>query len=216
MVSVNTIEHTHDPAAFLAALSARLRPGGRAVIICPVARPANCELLFFDHLWTLSPAAFAAFAAAAGCHVSKSFTLGGSLACFQAFLVEPGNSADEQAQPADPSDAVSYLKAWQMLDGSWCNRLDTLLGPVQIFGAGQMAAVVRAYAPRTWLRAERLVVDDPADAWDLGRVERYVPGEHARGYRTIVAVNPLAKAALADRIRRDGGTPLVMPDTIRF
>ena len=129
MVSVNTIEHTHDPAAFLAALSARLRPGGRAVIICPVARPANCELLFFDHLWTLSPAAFAAFAAAAGCRVFQELHAWWIARLFQAFLVEPGNSADEQAQPADPSDAVSYLKAWQMLDGSWCNRLDACLGP---------------------------------------------------------------------------------------
>lgn len=216
VVSINTIEHTPDPAGFLAAMSARLRPEGKAVIVCPIATPANCELLFFDHLWTFSPAAFAAFGAAAGLRVSKTLTLDGALACFQGFVLEKGDSVGEREPAANPDDAARYLAAWQELDDLWCDRLDTLGGRVQIFGAGQMAAVIRAYAPRTWARAERLVVDNPADAWDLGRVEQYEPTDHARGYRTIVAVNPLAKAAIAGRIRRDGGEPLVMPDTIQF
>lgn len=214
-VSINTIEHTPDPVDFLAAIRARLRPDGRAVVICPIATPANCELLFFDHLWTLSPAAFAAFATAAGFRVSRTLVLGGALACFQGFVLEKG-SADEPGPVANPDEAVRYLAAWQGLDDLWCDRLDALGGRVQIFGAGQMAAVIRAYAPRTWARAERLVVDNPADAWDLGRVEQYLPADHALSYRTIVAVNPLAKGAVAERIRRDGGEPLVMPDSIQF
>lgn len=216
VVSINTIEHTSDPADFLTTIAARLRPDGRAVVICPVATPANCELLFFDHLWTLSPAAFHAFAAAAGLRVAETLALDGALVCFQGFVMEKGDTAGEPAAVANPDDAARYLAAWQELDDLWCDRLDALGGRVQIFGAGQMAAVVRAYAPRTWARAERLVVDDPADAWDLGRVERYAPEDHALGYRTIVAVNPLAKAAVATRIRRDGGQPIVMPDTIQF
>jgi SAM-dependent methyltransferase len=216
VVSINTIEHTPDPSGFLTAIAARLRPNGKAVVICPVATPANCELLFFDHLWTLSRAAFHAFAAAAGLRVAKTLVLDKDLTCFQVFVLEKGDGAQEPAAAANPDDAARYLAAWQELDDFWCARLDALGGRVQIFGAGQMAAVIRAYAPRTWARAERLVVDNPTDAWDLGRIERYVAEDHAHGYRTIVAVNPLVKAVIAERIRRDGGEPLVMPDTIRF
>lgn len=216
VVSINTIEHTPDPAGFLAAISARLRLNGKAVVICPVSTPANCELLFFDHLWTLSAAAFAAFAATAGLRVSRTLTLDGPLACFQGFVLEKGDSAGEQGVVTNPDDAARYLAAWQRLDALWCDQLDALGGRVQIFGAGQMAAVIRAYAPRIWRRAERLVVDNPADAWDLGRVQHYRPEDHASGYRTIVAVNPLAKNAVAERIHRDGGAPLVMPDIIQF
>jgi hypothetical protein len=146
----------------------------------------------------------------------KTLKLGGSLVCFQCFVLVAGSSRGEHEQPTNPDEAARYLTAWRALDELWCDRLDTQGAPLQVFGAGQMAAVIRAYAPRTWARAERLVVDDPADAWDLGRVERYVPAQHARGFRTIVAVNPLAKAAVAERIRRDGGEPIVMPDTIQF
>ncbi|MGF7055270.1 SAM-dependent methyltransferase [Bosea sp. OAE752] len=216
VVSINTIEHTPDPASFLAAIAARLCPNGKAVVICPVAVPANCELLFFDHLWTFTPAAFHAFAAAAGLRITEKLALDEALACFQGFVMQKGDGASEPGANANLDDAARYLSAWQELDGLWCDRLDTLGGRVQIFGAGQMAAVIRAYAPRTWARAERLVVDNPADAWKLGRVERYVPEDHVHGYRTIVAVNPLAKEAVAERIRRDGGEPLVMPDAIQF
>ncbi|MBU1312765.1 MAG: class I SAM-dependent methyltransferase [Alphaproteobacteria bacterium] len=216
VVSINTIEHTPDPAGFLAAISARLLPNGKAVVICPVATPANCELLFFDHLWTLSAAAIAAFAAAAGLRVSRALTLDGTLACFHGFVLEKGSKAGEQGRLTNVEDAARYLAAWQRLDDLWCAQLDVRDEPVQIFGAGQMAAAVRAYAPRTWARAERLVVDNPADAWELGKVELYLPADHASGYRTIVAVNPLVKNVVAERIRRDGGEPIVMPDTIQF
>ncbi|MGO4170875.1 class I SAM-dependent methyltransferase [Bosea sp. TAF32] len=216
VVAINTIEHTPDPSAFLAVISERLRPEGKAVIICPTATPANCELLFFDHLWTLSRAAFSAFATVAGFRVSKTLALDGALACFQGFVLEKGHSVGENMPLTNLANAVRYLAAWQELDDVWCDRLDALGGRVQIFGAGQMAAVIRAYAPRAWARVERLVVDNPSDAWNLGRVERYLPADHARGYRTIVAVNPLAKEAVAQRIRRDGGEPLIMPDAIQF
>lgn len=216
VMTINTIEHTHDPCGFLAAIAARLRPKGKAVVICPVAVPANSELLFFDHLWTLSRAAFLAFAAAAGLRVANTLLLEKDLVCFQAFVTEKGDGAREPIAATNTCDAARYLAAWRELDDSWCDRLDALGGRVQVFGAGQMAAVVRAYAPRTWARVERLVVDNPADAWDLGRIERYVAEDHAFGYRTVVAVNPRVKAVIADRIRRDGGEPLVMPDTIQF
>ncbi len=142
--------------------------------------------------------------------------LEGTLACFQGFVLEAGDSVGERGPKTDPDDAACYLTAWRELDDLWCAELDSLGNRVQMFGAGQMAAVVRAYAPRTWARVERLVVDDPAEAWNLGHVERYSPEDHAPGYSTIVAVNPLVKTTVAARIRRDGGVPIVMPDSIRF
>ncbi|MGE7470871.1 class I SAM-dependent methyltransferase [Bosea sp. NPDC003192] len=218
VVSINTIEHAVDPVGFIGELADRLRENARAVISCPAATPANCELLFYDHLWTLSPSAFAAFAARAHCKVENRIDLAGSLAGFQAFTIVAGAAAAGLTWGGfDLDPAQRYLTAWHTLDDAWTTALDAWKGPVQIFGAGQMAALLRAYAPRSWARADRLVVDDPGDAWNLGLpTARYVPTDHERGYITIVGVAPKSRDVVADRIRNDGGQPLLLPSTIQF
>jgi SAM-dependent methyltransferase len=66
VISINTIEHTPDPAKFLTTLETLMAPGGAAIVICPTTEFANDELLFFDHFWSISGQAMAGFAANAG------------------------------------------------------------------------------------------------------------------------------------------------------
>ena len=49
VISINTIEHTPDPAKFLATLESLMAPGGTTIVICPTTEFPNDELLFFDH-----------------------------------------------------------------------------------------------------------------------------------------------------------------------
>jgi hypothetical protein len=59
VISINTIEHTPDPAKFLATLDTLMAPRGAAIVICPTTEFANDELLFFDHFWSISGQAIA-------------------------------------------------------------------------------------------------------------------------------------------------------------
>ena len=55
VIAVNVIEHSPDPARFLAALAAMTKPGGRIVVVCPDGSEPSTELLFFDHLSSIDP-----------------------------------------------------------------------------------------------------------------------------------------------------------------
>jgi hypothetical protein len=74
------------------------------------------------------------------------------------------------------SERRSYLCAWSKLDDTLLPRLSS--GPRLIaFGAGQMATVLRAYAPRTWERIEAIMLDDVSESWTLDKpVEAYRGG----------------------------------------
>lgn len=232
VVSINTIEHAADPVAFLETLRRLLRPtspsaSGNIVIVCPAATPANNELLFYDHLWTITPAAMACFTAKAGLHLQAHRPLSGPLAGFQLFVLAADAAADrtgpnafkqDAATPGNGTaeDAAAYLQAWQNLDGCFADDIRRLGRPVQMFGAGQMAALLRAYAPRSWACVERLVLDHPQEAWPLDRaVAPYAGSDHASGWITLVAVHPAAQNAVAARILADGGLPLALPPSIR-
>jgi len=216
VVSINTIEHTSDPFEFLLALRRRVRSGGQIIVICPASEPANCELLFYDHLWTFSPEALTRIANRVDLSVRVHRLLEAPLTGFQMFVLgsdQPPTASPQTEAKADA--AVAYLRAWQSLDGVLSAALDNAGGKVQLFGAGQMAALLRAYAPRAFSRVSRLVLDRPEEAWPLGRVESYKPQEHSNGWVTLVGVHPSLQDAVADRIRRDGGVAIAFPAEIR-
>lgn len=209
IVSVNTIEHVADPAGFLAAIARHLTQGGRAVIVCPSIEPSNDELLFFDHLWTFPPVSIGQLAARAGLSVAAFRPLDGPLAGFALYALS--RDAATASLPDRRGTPSVYLQAWSGLEASLAAVLDRQQGPVDGFGAGQMAALVRAYAPVAFARLERLLVDRPEEAWPLGRVARYDPAEQVAGRATLCLVHPRAQAGLAARIRADGRRPVPLP-----
>ncbi|MDB5551018.1 MAG: hypothetical protein JWL86_1002 [Rhizobium sp.] len=216
VVSINTIEHTPDPAQFLAILETLLAPDGIAIVICPTTEFANDELLFFDHFWSISPAAMISFAGKSGLQMIGHKGLPAPLAGFQLFRFARLASTGSEAAVGDVSpDAIAYLTAWQELDASLERQLATAARPVQAFGAGQMAALLRAYAPRTFAMFKRFLLDHPEEAWPLGPAVRYDGFSTLDGWATLVAVHPSAQNAVAARIRGDGGVAVTLPDTIK-
>ena len=85
VISINTIERTPDPAQFLATLASLMAPDGQAIVVCPTTEFANDELLFFDHFWSISPAAMMSFAAGSGLQLVGHRGLAAPLAGFQLF-----------------------------------------------------------------------------------------------------------------------------------
>jgi SAM-dependent methyltransferase len=218
IIAVNVIEHTAAPGAFLKALRSHLAPDGRIVIICPEARPPNLELLFFDHLYSLTPAALGAASTAASLAVSKHVPAPREIGNFQMVILE-ANAASPVTPPAvSPADLRAerqdYLGRWARLDQALLERAPAN-ARLLAFGGGQTAALLRAYAPRTWSRIDAIAVDEPAEAWTLGpAVVPYQDAIRRPGSSMLVATSPHVQALLAERLRRDGLRPIVWNDLI--
>jgi SAM-dependent methyltransferase len=209
IVSVNTIEHVADPQGFLATVASRLTQRGTAIVICPAIAPSNDELLFFDHIWTFPPTALSRIATRVGLTLDRTSVLGGRLEGFSLYrLCKAGIAADVAPLTGTPA---RYLGAWSQLEDRLGPIIDRAGVQVDAFGAGQMAALVRTYAPVAFARCRVFLVDDVASAWPIGRVEAYA-AERIRGGRPVLClVHPRSFGAVAARIHADGGLPLALP-----
>lgn len=214
ILSVNTIEHVSGPAAFLSTIAHRLAPDGSVIIICPAIEPSNDELLFFDHVWTLPPAALMRLGQRVGLTLDRTVMLEGRLAGFALYRLRRAGVPIVVA-PVVGSPA-RYLEVWADLERKLSTILDEDGRDLDAFGAGQMAALVRAYAPEAFAKVQAFLVDDPAEAWPIGRVEKYTPARVGGGKRVLCLVHPRSFGIVATRIRGDGGVPIALPleDTI--
>jgi SAM-dependent methyltransferase len=218
IIAVNVIEHTAAPDLFLKALRSHLTPGGQIVIICPDAQPPNLELLFFDHLYSLTPGALHVASTAASLAVRKHAAAPHGIGNFQMLVLEAGASPRIAPLATSPSDLHAarhdYLKRWAQLDQTLLDR--TPRGSrLLAFGGGQTAALLRTYAPKTWSLIEAIAVDDPSEAWMLGPLA--VPYQDVRrrpGSTILVGTSPHMQSAIAERLGGDGLRPITWNDLI--
>ncbi len=220
IVAVNVIEHLPSPSKFLASLQPRLAPSGRIVIVCPAVSPPNVELLFYDHLYSLT-----ANALGSAVRITSLVAREGTLvpAGIGDFLMVAFDTADQpstlplQQQSFSDlwSERQSYLECWSNLDQALLNRSKTASRLVA-FGGGQTAALLRAYAPRTWERVDLIVLDDTNEAWDLGKP--IAPYRNAvqtlQAVKTLITTAPRTQKAVAERLRKDGLHPIIWDDLI--
>jgi SAM-dependent methyltransferase len=221
IVAVNVMEHVANPGAFLATLQSRLAPNGNIVIVCPAAEPPNVELLFFDHLYSFTPSALRAASKPTSLVARKQTSAPREIGDFQMLVF---NGADEASggplQPDRPLQDLyarrqCYLKRWRELDGTLLERSKPAARLVA-FGAGQTAALLRAYAPRTWARVDLVVLDDMDEAWTLGPpIASYRDAvQNLAGAAVLIAASPHAQTAIAERLRQDGMQPIAWNDLI--
>jgi SAM-dependent methyltransferase len=220
IVAVNVIEHISSPGGFLTSLQSRLAPDGKIVIVCPAAEPPNTELLFFDHLHSLTANSLG-FAVAATPLVARKRSLASPvIGDFQMVTFDAADRPSDLPLCRDSfsdlwSKRESYLKGWNRLDQALLDRSQSVRRLVA-FGAGQTAALLRAYAPRSWARIELIVLDDVNEAWTLGiPIASYgneVQNLGAAGI--LIAASPHVQGIIADRLRSDGLQPIRWDDLI--
>lgn len=216
--SINVIEHLPSPRDFFALSAKLLAPNGQLVIVCPSSEPANLELLFHDHLHTFTYESLALMANACGLTAARceSYLPGigdFQLAVFSRAANNPSSSAiNPQALTASRR---AYLHAWGQVDDALLERIGDA-NEVAMFGGGQMAALLRCYAPLTWERVNLLLMDNANDAWSLGKpAVRYIAQTPAlEGRRVIVATAPESQAKVAARLSADRITAVRFDDIV--
>jgi SAM-dependent methyltransferase len=221
IIAVNVVEHVANPGAFLATLQSRLAPNGNIVIVCPAAEPPNVELLFFDHLYSLTGAALRAAGKPTSLVARKQTAAPREIGDFQMLVFNRvDDTSGRPLQPDRPLQDLharrqSYLKRWCELDRTLLERSKPAARLVA-FGAGQTAALLRAYAPRTWARMDLVVLDDIDEAWTLGPpIASYRDAvQNLAGAAVLIAAAPHVQTAIAERVRHDGMQPVVWNDVI--
>jgi SAM-dependent methyltransferase len=202
VLSVNVVEHTADPVAFLRALAAIASEDGRIVVICPDGGTPSSELLVFDHLHSFTDGALACLAGEAGLRVLSSRPAPATLGAFRMHVFGRGRDA----RPPEPGvlDALhaaraAYLQSWARLDDVLRERAghDRLTG----FGTGEAAFLLRAYAPRTWARVVRCTVDHPNASSFCGLPVVPLPStDPGSGEAVLLAVRPRDQDKVAGRL----------------
>jgi SAM-dependent methyltransferase len=205
IVSVNVVEHTVDPPTFLRRLRAAGGPGATIVVVCPDATEPGVELLVADHLYSLTPTHLAGFAAAVELTMRPGPPPPAALRQFQ--LAVAGAAAvhapavwsgvpDRERELNDRRHR--YLEAWRLLDVELAARLPER---VALFGAGEAAGLLRAYAPGVWSRVTTLTADVPPGP-AFADLPFEPPDRLPPDTALLVAVAPAAQRDVAERLRR--------------
>ncbi len=211
VLSVNVMEHQADPAAFLRACREAASPEGRVVAICPDGGAPSTELLFHDHISSFTAAAMARLAGAAALRIVASETgEAAGLPGFRAWVFARGEASEAPDADAEriARERAELLEAWRTLD----DRLTDALAPYRSvvgFGAGEMATLIRAYAPRAWSRLDGIVMDGGEGRIGELPISDYRTLEPQPGRAVLLLTDPSVQPALADRLRADGHAPVM-------
>jgi len=224
VLSVNVIEHTPNPAGFLKAAKMAVRDGGLLLVICPNGLEVGSELLIYDHLFTFCPSNLFALIQGCGLKLVQHQCSPPELPGFQMVLATVNVTGEHEFQKASVcaevevaklhATRVSYLNAWKDLDSKLC---DTIVGyrATVMFGLGEMAQLIRAYAPSVWDRIKYFVADDPVEVEYFGRpVISYAELKPAKDELVLLAVSPRSTEKLSARLKAGGHQVLTLDQFI--
>jgi SAM-dependent methyltransferase len=225
--SIQVIEHTTDPIAFLEAQASLLRPGGAMVVVCPNGAVPHAEIIHPDHLFSFMPDHLTALAGKAKLthRCSCEFLLEES--CEYNQLMVAGRLDDESniranKIPAPQKDELerlkrdrdSYLGQWSRLESCLDERVGEA-ARIFCFGAGGWAANLAGYAPAIWNKVLACTVDaaQATRFFDKPIVEYQDLRDQAPD-AVIVAVNPARQGAISNRLRSAGFKTIRWDDLI--
>jgi SAM-dependent methyltransferase len=160
--SINVIEHTPDPAAFLRAMARFAKPEGTLCVICPDGDLVNIELLFLDHLYSIRRTNLCHLFEIAGIRPIEWSRGPKSLSEFQQLSGRVSDQAIPVTSYACCSNLLArraaYFLGWQTLDSRLLQRLEGR-SDVLCFGAGETSDVLKVFAPNTWEMIAGHIVD---------------------------------------------------------
>ena len=207
--AVNVLEHAANPRHFLQAAARQVSAGGKVILICPDATEPNLELLFLDHRYSFTSAALAKFTEESGLELTFHDEARPRFEDFRIYVLVPrpqgtSNRLTLQSGSELHRRRCDYLVHWSRLDGALVERTKESRR-VFAFGAGEAAALLRAYAPRFWSKVEALVVDRPLQADHLGKpIVATQALRPAPRLTFVMATHPRSQGRIAARLSGEG------------
>ncbi|WP_262519022.1 class I SAM-dependent methyltransferase [Agrobacterium fabrum] len=214
VLSVNVIEHVHDPVEFLMQSRAALSEGGRIVVICPDGDHPSTEILIYDHIHSFTLRSFEKIVQRAGLTIMDRQLAPVALGAFQAVVLVPGSNDSAASLMIDDlyERRSSFLRRWQQLDQVLLERVGDC-SSLWAFGSGENAQLLRAYAPKVWSKVQGIVADS-AGVFDGKPIEPYQAARRG-GKRTILlAVRPGIQGVVEGRLSADGHTVIRWDDLV--
>lgn len=222
VVSINVIEHTPQPIEFLRAARAAVNPDGLVVIVCPDASVVGSELLFFDHFFSFCPTNLINLVRNSGLEPIAYHRSPPELPGFQMVVAQLNFSERDAFHFGNDSKWMDlqelqtgrerFMTKWKELDAQLSSAMSQFCS-VAVFGAGEMAKLLCAYAPRSWERVNCIVVDTPLEMEFSGRpVVPYSEWEPKDGRILVVAVSPHSLECVVDRLKADGHNTFCLSD----
>lgn len=204
-LSINVIEHVPDPTSFLTDLASW--SSGTVAVVCPDGDIPGIELLISDHLHSFTQAHMRALFHRAQLRVVHQSRAPHALGSFFITVGVPQTHAVPQERfDLGRIDACErYLQRWATLDETLSRALSH--ARADCFGCGEAAGLLRAYAPKTWSRIDRCVVDVPGD----GNTFFSLPIEHYAKEPTshiVLGVRPQDQSQIAARLEADAHVPI--------
>lgn len=163
-LSVNVIEHTHDPRGFLQACKRTVSETGSIVVVCPDGDVVGSELLFYDHVSSFTSASLAKIMASVDLRIVGSAHLTGSLQGFGIHLAKLGNGDLENRSRNNglpTKERAKYLNTWSRIENSTYRLLRNR--KYGIFGTGEYCDLLYAYSPSVVENADFFVRDQPIE-----------------------------------------------------
>lgn len=199
-LAINVIEHVDDPVGFVRALASHASDG--VIIIAPDGSRPSVELLIADHQHSFTPATMRMILECAELDVIEHVEAPSELGVFFATLARKphGRHGERRITQSAAPDRRGYLNAWKNLEASLLERLGTEL-EVGCFGAGEAAALLRAYAPSAWSRVNACFVDTPQDT-SFGDLA--IHGMQHAPRTLLLGVRPQSQHAVSQRLESAG------------
>jgi SAM-dependent methyltransferase len=212
VIAVNVIEHTTDPAGFLTALRAALQPDGMIVIVCPDGARPGLDLLFVDHVFSFGREHIGTLLSRAGMQRLGSSQAPRSLGAFQMAIGRRRDASQTKAlhAPARAEDVTRYLGQWQQLDDRLRERMNR---PAVCFGAGEVAGLLRAYAPGAWASV-RACTGDGSPKGRFGDLPLIPLDAVAANAQVLVGLRPGEQPRVAERLAPQVGRVVTWYDLV--
>ena len=205
ILSINTLEHISDPILALKNIADRMENDADVILVLPSYYPANVELLFFDHLWTFTPKCLSLLLDQVGLHLVNYQNLDKDLDGFTIYHIKKENPIHKDTD-WDVLSYDRYLDAWKNLDHNLNSSIHRFKGEmdIQIFGAGQMAGLLRCYAPKFYNKVSRVVADMQSNVWVFDKFQIYDDAKQTNVISLIVT-HPSSEDRILTKISYDGG-----------
>ncbi len=214
VLSVNVIEHVHNPLEFLQQSKMALADGGCIVVICPDGDRPTTEMLIYDHIHSFTSQAIEGIAKSADLAVIDRQTAPPALGAFQAILLGRGPGRWLAPRMADDlfERRVHLFSCWQRLDSSLLERIRDCPN-LWAFGGGENAQLLRAYAPKTW-NMVRGILADSEGFFDARPITHYESTSSSGAKTVLLAVRPEIQGAVAQRLIDDGNNVIRWDDLV--